>query len=228
MSGNKNKKIRHICTEVKRESMNTKEIKVVILDFDDTIYRGDVWAGWGEYVEGFLTKEFKTQEVAQDFMARYQIDDHTNGHNIAKAMIKEKGSAKTFVRFMEKNFYQLPLKNLSHLDEELLKRVAKKFSLYIVSNSTKRYVKFHLKKFGINKNMFKKIYQNNFYAHNTTKTPYYAKILAREKVAPHEAVMIGDSYENDIVPAINMGINGVHIKSLAETTTVLKNLCEGV
>ena len=113
-------------------------------------------------------------------------------------------------------------------NEELLKRVAKKFSLYIVSNSTKRYVKFHLKKFGINKNMFKKIYQNNFYAHNTTKTPYYAKILAREKVAPHEAVMIGDSYENDIVPAINMGINGVHIKSLAETTTVLKNLCEGV
>lgn len=40
---------------------------------------------------------------------------------------------------------------------------------------------------------------------------YYAEILGRLGIEPDEAVMIGDSQRNDIIPAKSLGIHAVHI-----------------
>lgn len=196
--------------------------KVIIFDFDDTLHVGTDWTLWADYIEGFLTAEFKSVEKAKEFMAKYDITWQTNGQKIANALIKETGSASGFIKFQHDNIFPLTLNTVKHIDGELIKKLGEKYTIFIVSNNNVKYVKHYLKLWGININFFKNIYQNNFFKNNSTKGVVYEKILKNEKIQPHEAVVVGDSYKADIVPAQELGINALHIKSLYEVEEFIK------
>lgn len=51
---------------------------------------------------------------------------------------------------------------------------------------------------------------------------YYAEILARVKIEPDEAVMIGDSLDNDIIPANTIGIHTYHLNRENTLDTVIE------
>lgn len=51
---------------------------------------------------------------------------------------------------------------------------------------------------------------------------YYAEILARVKIEPDEAVMIGDSLDNDIVPAEIVGIHTYHMDGENTLETIME------
>lgn len=56
--------------------------------------------------------------------------------------------------------------------------------------------------------------------HFTKPSPmYYAEILARVGIEPHEAIMVGNSLENDILPAKQLGLHTFHVTS-SRTATV--------
>ena len=81
-----------------------------------------------------------------------------------------------------------------------------------------------MKKMGINRKYFKKIYQNNFLKSDMSKAVAYKKILKKEKVKPTQIVVIGDNYHNDILPALDLGMQGACVGGLEDVRTVLGNL----
>lgn len=199
-------------------------MKVIIFDFDDTLHRGNDWTNWGKFVEAFLTNEFNSNKKAVEFMKKHNITYLTNGQKIAKAMIDETGSANSFVKFQSDNIFPLTLETIRHVDGEKIKELSNHYKLYIVSNNTVKYIKHYLKIWKININSFVNIYQNNFFKSNATKGVIYAKILKQESVLPEESLVIGDNYKNDIVPALELGMNGYHVKSLEDVTGKIEEL----
>ena len=48
--------------------------------------------------------------------------------------------------------------------------------------------------------------------------------MKKENCAPKNMLILGDSYPNDIVPAINLGINAIHVTSLEQTREIINSL----
>ena len=204
--------------------MKKKDIKVIVFDFDDTIYIGNIWAGWGDYVKTFFVQQYGKNK-AQNLLDKYNIDNKTNGQTIAKAVICESGSSKPFRDYMEKYIYLLESDDLVHLSNEEFKRLKEKgYTLYIASNSQPTTIKFHLNKFGIDARNFKKICSNKFLKCDITKAKIYTEIMKKENCDPKNILVLGDSYQNDIVPAINLGINAIHVTSLEQTREIINSL----
>ena len=203
--------------DLTKEVQNVENIKVVIFDFDDTLYRGNCWENWGKHVKEFMLSVFKNEQKVEEVMTKYNIDYRSNGSVIAKATIEEIGSAKKFLEYENTHIYQHDYARLQVIQDYEIAALAKCYPLYIVSNSVIKYIKYHLKNMGINKKHFKKIYQNDFLVEDMTKTIAYKDILKREKAEPNQVVVIGDSYTNDIEPALKLKMQGIWVQSLDET-----------
>lgn len=206
-------------------NISKENLKVIIFDFDDTVYNGADWSSWGEYVEEFLKGVFNNNlNKVEEFVKNYNITNKTNGQTIAKATIETMGSAKAFVKFLDKKLYPIYSDSLRWIENQYFETLSKKYSLYIVSNSSTVHTKHYLKYFKINKSYFKKIYRNSFLKEDITKAVVYKEIIKREKVNAEEILIIGDNYNNDIVPALGLGINGIHSTTLEQTKQVLEDL----
>ena len=199
---------------------------MVIFDFDDTIYNVSSWQGWGEYVRVMLTTILGSEEKAEKLLKTHNISYSTNGQQIATALVHEIGSAGEMIEYLNNNIYDFWVNEVVHLETKDFKKLAKKYSLYIVSNSPIGYLNYHLDKMGIDRSLFKGIYQNDFEREDQTKKVVYAKIIKAEGCEPSEAVMIGDSYANDIVPAIGLGIRGAWINTISDVRNIIKRLEE--
>jgi len=211
-----------------KEKFDPNKVKVVIFDFDDTIYNTDSWKYWETYVELMLTHILGNKNRVNDFLNKHGISCRTNGQQIATALIAEIGSAKEMTDYLAENIYDIwDGTHIISLNNEDFKVIKNKYKLYIVSNGARAYVLCHLKKIGIDESIFEEIYQNDFENHNPTKQVVYSKIIKKEKVTPEEVIMIGDSYTNDIVPALNLGMQGVWVNDLNDvraTISALENL----
>lgn len=203
------------------ELTNVENIKVVIFDFDDTLYRGGTWTRWGDYVINFYNIAVKDPEKCQAFRERYGLDGWSNGATIAKAMIDEFGSARKFSKYGSKFIFQHIVENMIHVSDEEISKISKEYKLYIVSNNTKKYIKHYLGEFEISRKHFKGIYENKFLPKDPTKSHIYHEIMKKTKTKPQEILVVGDNYDNDVLPALNLGMNGAHVTTLDETREVI-------
>jgi len=191
-------------------------MKVIILDFDDTIYNGTVWGNWKSYVKGFLLKQFNNnQKKLDDFIQKYSIDKANYfAQTIANSLIAEFGSAKPFADYESENIYPLQAHDLKFADIKFLKQLTSKFPVYIVSNSSVNFCVQHLKEQNIDPNIFKGIYSNQFEAEDSTKSIYYKQIIAKENVKGSDVLVIGDNFVNDLLPAIELGCKTFLVQTL--------------
>ena len=210
---------------MKSVNFDKDKLKVVIFDFDDTIYHISSWKNWGPYVEKMLIKILGSKKEADAFVSKHGISYTSAGQQIAVALLNEIGSAKKMCDFLANEMFDIwdgtIIKHLSNEDFESIKT---KYVLYIVSNGQRCYVIHHLGKMGIDTNIFKEIYNNDFLIENPTKQLVFNQILKQENIKPEEAVMIGDSYANDIVPAVTMGMQGVWITGPDEVREVISQI----
>ena len=212
---------------MKSLNFNKEKLKVVIFDFDDTIYNISSWKNWGPYVKEMLTEILGSQDNAEKFVEKHNISYSTNGQQIAVALIHELGSAKKMCEYLSKNIFDIWAgTTITHLTNEDFQPIIGKYKLYVLSNSPTTYVLKHLEKMGIDENIFDKICQNDFESNNPTKQVIYKNILKKENLKPDEAVMIGDSYLNDIVPAVELGMQGVWINGLDEVRKIIEKLAQ--
>lgn len=197
---------------MKSLNFDKKKLKVVIFDFDDTIYHISSWKNWGTYVKGMLKTILGGEKQAQEFVLRHGISFGASGQQVAIALINEFGSAEKMCDYLKEYKFDIWKDTvISHLSNEDFKPLIGKYKLYILSNGHREYVLHHLDKMGIDARIFKGVYNNAFKPENPTKQVMYGQILKQEKIKPEEAVMVGDSYANDIVPAVTMGMQGVWI-----------------
>lgn len=203
-------------------------MKAIIFDFDDTLYNGTVWNNWPKYMHKFLAKLFGGQERANQFITKYHFDTLPFiGQSVASALIKELGSAESFVKYQSDNVYPLEAPNLRFIDSDFLKDLKKDYHLYILSNSPVRYVRQHLAEGNIDENIFDGIFTNSFEVEDISKYPQYQHILKLENVSPNQIIVVGDNYTNDIVPALKLGLNGYHAPTL-EKVYNLRNVINDI
>ena len=192
--------------------------KVIILDFDGTLYSSPVVF---DKLPNFITRH------RREFLPRLSDEQYKRvakenpewcklvaATEIAEYMymFKKKYPEMTILL---KDFYDwqnehpdpLVLDGITTTSPEFLKRLCETFPTYIVSNSPYNHIALYMKKFNIDPAWFKKIVSNHFVAHDRTKKHYYEAILAKENCLPQNAYVFGDSVKNDLEPAQKLGMN---------------------
>lgn len=191
-------------------------MKVIIFDFDDTLYNGNVWVGWADYMKQFFLHQFHNdQQKVDSFMDKYSMKTYC-AQRTAEALIKEFGSAESLSRYRQENIYPFGAPDLRFIEEDFLRALAEKYPLYIVSNSTLQDVCTRMRDNNFSPDIFKGIYENEFRNYDVTKFPYFKEIMEREGVEASDVLMVGDNPINDILPAEKIGFKTMLVKTLED------------
>ena len=212
-----------------------KENKVIILDFDGTLYSS-------EHVFDKLDNFIKRHR--REFLPRLTDEQY------AKVVKENPGWSTTVaatelaeymylfkkkypeMKILLKDFYDwqnahpdpLVLDEIVLADPEFLKALCEKYPTYIVSNSPTNHLLVYMKRFKIDPTWFKKLVSNHFVAHDRTKKHYYEAILKKENCLPQNAYVFGDSVKNDLEPAIALGMNICHVVEADKLENAVKQM----
>lgn len=186
-------------------------IKVVIFDFDDTLYSDTNPLPWKNFC-------IKTVEY---FLKKLKVEDSENILNI----VKNSGfSDRQLIRFIvslgakEKdikdymkshNIEGNAFENCKKVSNTTLRDFQQYFVMYIVSNSLETSVQDNMELLKIDSSFFKDIISNK----ENSKKKEYENIIKREGILPNELLVIGNSYSSDILPALEIGANGKVVTS---------------
>jgi len=128
-----------------------------------------------------------------------------NDLNILFKMYDINGNAKRFIKPMLKSLYERYF-----FDDVIinLKKIKKDFNIYIASNSDTKPL---MKNIGKEKYLFNGIYTSEKIKAYKPSKLFFEKILKKIKFNKDEILFIGDSLEDDIIGANNVGLKTVLI-----------------
>ena len=186
-------------------------IKVVIFDFDDTLYSDTNPLPWKNFC-------IKTVEY---FLKKLKVEDSENILNIVKnsgfsdrqliKFIVSLGAKEKDVKDYMKshNIEGNAFENCKKVSNTTLRDFQQYFVMYIVSNSLETSVRANMAFLRIEPSFFKDIISNK----ENSKKKEYENIIKREGILPNELLVIGNSYSSDILPALEIGANGKVVTS---------------
>lgn len=186
-------------------------IKVVIFDFDDTLYSDTNPLPWKNFC-------IKTVEY---FLKKLKVEDSENILNIVKnsgfsdrqliKFIVSLGAKEKDVKdYMQShNIEGNAFENCKKVSNTTLRDFQQYFVMYIVSNSLETSVQDNMELLKIDSSFFKDIISNK----EDSKKKEYENIIKREGILPNELLVIGNSYSSDILPALEIGANGKVVTS---------------
>ncbi len=93
------------------------------------------------------------------------------------------------------------------LSEEIIKKLFKKYNLYIYTNYFKKAQQERIEKIGYSK-YFKEIFSADIYGSKPFKSSFQ-KVLQKMNATPDECIMIGDTKDKDILAANNIGMKSI-------------------
>lgn len=208
-------------THVMFDKLSTKDfdisgLKAVIFDFDNTLYDNVDWGKeWAEFVlakiEGLLS--FLPKKEVKRLMEKYNLHS-TNGRLFEKAFnLFASGdtplTTKDFRNLTATFLYEPNWTGAKTIPNELLRELAKKYHLYIVSNSSESVIRFDCEKLGIDTTVFTEIVQNRFDPKDLSKKADYIAVMQKENATADEILVVGDSNFYDIDPAKELGMNTI-------------------
>lgn len=192
--------------------------KVVILDFDGTIYSSDHVF---DKIDNFIVRhrrEFLPNITDEDYakivkdypewkktFAATEIVEYL--YLFKKKYPEMQISIKDFYDWQDAHPDPLVLDDVKIANQKFLKELCEEFPTYIVSNSPLNHIEHYMKKLNIEPEWFKKIYSNHFIARDRSKKHYYEEIMKKEECKPKDVYVFGDSVQNDLEPAKELGIN---------------------
>ena len=188
-----------------------QKIKVIVFDFDDTLYTSEnVWGNLYSYTINILEKFLSIDESKRILEESILMSKGKINFNMITSVLQQNGyDAKKFVKNIAQTIYMHTGK-VEVIPNEFLQELSKKYTLYCVSMSDKTYLNYYFDKYKINKTYFKEILSANIVAKDKTKVPVLKKIIKKEGIFPSELLMVGDSFSHDIMPAIKVGAQTFH------------------
>lgn len=184
-------------------------IKIVIFDFDDTLYSDKNPKPWRDYclnaIEFFLQKRSDYQQIMDEVLTRSFSDNQLiaflKNYDVREEIIND--------YFKTHQVEDGTFDNCTIVSDESLASFANHFKLFIVSNSKKESVVKNMSILNLNPRYFIDIISNT----ETSKTHAYQDIIKKHNISPEELLVIGNSYNSDILPALEIGANGRVVRS---------------
>lgn len=208
------------------DNLNVSKIKIVVFDFDETLYSGGDWSRYFRYCTGALIEKGlfeKPEDVFEEF-AKYFDETERFGLRVAK-YLKMKNMDIGFYRdYLNDHIYDIGLDHVEAIENKLLLELKKKYKVFMLSDSPRKHIEFYMDKFGFSKEAFDEIYLNTFREGDFSKSVYLKQIMEKYGVQPDEILMVGDSEISDIKPAKELSIQHFHVHSLDDTKNVVKLL----
>ena len=173
------------------------EIVAIVFDFDDTLYQGADWTNWEKYCLHAARK-----------LTGKNLRNIGSGEQVVQALVKHGLDPDLWREYREKNPF--PIKNpqeIQVIKNNDLRKLSKRYSLFIATNSTIPEVYDVCKQLKINPKWFKGIYSNRYEKDDLTKFTTYKQIAKEADLYPYEMMVVGNSFDCDILPAQNFGAN---------------------
>lgn len=205
---------------------NLKSIKAVIFDFDETLYSGGDWSRFKEYLLQMLVDSKICKDLAEANHKAYE-EKRKSQDMVLRVweVIEEKQNAgEIFRNYFENCPYDIKTWTGKIVSNELLKELSKHYKLFVLSDNSKSYLQMHMKKMGIDTSVFEKIYANQFFDEDPTKTYFMNEIVSDFGYKKDEVLMIGDSEDFDIQAAERAGIRHCLVHSVFDTESIIKDL----
>lgn len=183
--------------------------KVVCFDFDDTLYSGIDWTKeWADYCKIGMRKIFSelSDEEFNKLVKKEDVGTFTS-NNIVRIMQKYGKDVHLWLDYRKMIDCELDYSKCKCISNNELKKFAKKYVLYIVSNSIRKEIDKTAIYFNMDLTLFKKVVTND-YKHALDKKYLYEQIIKEEKILPRELFVIGDNKKTDIDPALEIGAKG--------------------
>jgi len=184
------------------------KVKCVIFAFYDTIYYGINWSFWYRMVGEWFDTHFKDmsfeekKNLLKKYGVRYRKQNFKLSDNVlCKLLIETEDSAKPWLEYRDQLEMHTEEKKGKAISKKELKRFAKLGKLYIVSNSHLSNIKQIAEFYNIDLSLFEKIYVNDYETKNTSKDKYFKEIMEENNLKPENVLVIGDSKQQDILPA---------------------------
>jgi putative hydrolase of the HAD superfamily len=191
--------------------MGKEKIKVLIFDYDGTlVYR--------KFEP--LFRLIKLNKDKREELLRLLQEDLQKTRNLKTTFINvfERFHISYNEEFLAKCVKKyLQIYSSGKIDQKvkkLLKALAKKYTLVILSNGSKRYKIEELKKNGLDK-IFDIITPEDC-GYEKPSEKAFLFVLKKYKIKPHQAVSIGNSYSFDILPAKKLGIKTIWLAPQAD------------
>lgn len=203
--------------------------KIIIFDFDDTLYSGGIKKA-DNYDYNMLRSMFsELNDRAFDRLCKkYKIKDKnqiTDDLCVEIAVKEGKDPFETISSYFEKNdekFERTP--TTKTISNEVLKTLKKLgYDIFVVSNSPQTAVVRNAMALGLDLSLTTiygmpyRVPYDNFKHGN--KVHRYKTILEKTGIAPENITVIGNSFEADIIPAMQLKMHGVVCEN-AELLTV--------
>lgn len=190
-----------------------KDTKVIVFDFDGTLYKNIDWTGYDKYVLNGVRKYFSnlTDNQFEQLLIKYNVREDTITEDLAVLFKNEKGSNKLYLEFIDTLKFEGDFTNAKVFSEKLLEELSKKYKLFVLSNSSVPNIKFVCKRINLSLKSIIKIYSNRFDVDDLSKTKRLKELLQELNVAPQQVLMVGDSLVNDLIPARKLGLKTLHV-----------------
>ena len=180
--------------------------KVVVFDFDKTLYNNVVYENWFNYCKRALCE--LVQEVPADVLYILEKQENIGDRKMIETLVKSGMSAKDWIDYRRNHLRTFDVSDAEAIDKNVLQDFASKYTLYIASHNQRFDIDRVAKALGIDFTLFKDVLTNSFDDGLFSKKYMYNKIIEKEKIKPEELFVIGDDFEHDIQPALEIGARG--------------------
>ena len=202
--------------------ISSKDIKVLVLDFDGTVYHNEEFSKWDKEYRLFLYQAKYFELTGQD--PRNKSFDELKKE--VKALLP---NASLEMNLLTDQYrWDLDYNKSVVISNKDLKKLSESYRLYIVSNNTISTIESYSKDLKLDLKHIKQVLVNN-YTGDASKLKYYEQIVEAEKIKPSQMLVIGDNYKKDISPILEIGGNGMLIENkydiLDITSKDIKRIC---
>ncbi len=190
-----------------------QKIKVIVFDFDNTLYNGDVWTNYNNHVLKILEKILPHKEAKELLDASVNVFQGNVHIDHIITLLKQKGyDYEKFLSLVKENVYVHPCE-VEVISNDFLKELSKHYEIYCLSMSNENYLDFYFDKYKIDRAVFKEVLSADLLAEDKSKVPILLDIIKKENIKSTELLMVGDSYSHDILPAKKAGVQYLHYNS---------------
>lgn len=207
--------------------LNTNDIKAIVFDFDETLYYSpNALTYYIKFIkQTILDLSNYTEQQALNIMDEYGFTKKgENRVSFGKNCHKFGIPTEKWNNYKLTHFFEVDYANCTIVNNSLLKQLSKKVKLFIITNEYIENVKYKADKLGIDLSVFTKIYSPNKLTNlSVSKTDYYKSINTEFNINFNQMFAIGDRYQVDIKPLIELGGCGKQIENTQQIEDIIKN-----